>query len=398
MIANTDKKYLFIIYISGEWETYHRRIMFENMASFIGEKAVFLIINRPVDFIASPFIHSAKFKKYFYCNNIERLTSNIYLYTPKLLIHDQIALKLRPFVYLNRAMIKRQLNMVIKEMDWQNHKTISWHMHPNMVDYLNIIDSNLKVYDCYDEFSYNLFGQFLKDVSDREKKILQSVDVCIATSHELVRTKSMIQPNTHYVHQIVDHDNLMRASLPETEIINDLKEIKKPVIGYLGVVKLIIDEELLAYIATERPSWSIVLAGPDGVGLHERMKKFENIYFIGRQNYKQYANVLKGFDVAVIPYAINNYTSNVNPNKLQEYMVAGCRIVSTAIKEADKYESFIKIANSKEEFVLFIDEYLNEPVDNDKKKLQIETALSNSSETVAKIFDILNLDSLYTGT
>ena len=39
----SGEKFLFIAYITGEWQTYHRRVMFEKMAKFTGEKIKTLV-------------------------------------------------------------------------------------------------------------------------------------------------------------------------------------------------------------------------------------------------------------------------------------------------------------------------------------------------------------------
>lgn len=375
------KNFLFIVYITGEWQTYHRKPMFEKMAEFTRESCVFLIVNRPVDWIISPFYHFEKWQERCWDNGLDRVSSNLYMYTPKIYLHDQIALKLRPVVICNRKTLKKQLMNIIKQIESENKKRIIWHMHPDMIDYLDIISGDIKVYDCYDEFCYTLDNKFRKDVFEREKKLLKSVDITFTTSEQLRKNKTIFQPNTHYVQNATDYELLSRAMAPGIEILPRLKKIKRPIIGYLGAIKSVLDTDLLAYIAKNNQQWSIVLIGPkEDKTVIEKLKEIPNIYFISRQPYENFPNILKGFDVAIIPFILNYYTKSINPNKIHEYMAAGCQIVSTALPELYNYKEFIKIAHNKEEVELFITEYLEHPLSYKQRKVQTEYAKQNSWE------------------
>ena len=237
----SGEKFLFIAYITGEWQTYHRRVMFEKMAKFTGEKITFLIINRPVDFIISPLRHYDKWIDRLECNGLDKIFSNLYLYTPKIYLHDQIALRLRPAVVLNGKTLKKQLSYIIKQINCENRKRIVWNMHPDMIDYLDIISSDIKVYDCYDEYCYSVEGKAREAVFEREKKLLKSVDITFTTSEQLRKNKSLFQPNTHYIQNATDYELLNRAMIPGIETLPQLKKIKRPIIGYLGAIKNVID-------------------------------------------------------------------------------------------------------------------------------------------------------------
>ena len=88
------------------------------------------------------------------------------------------------------------------------------------------------------------------------------------------------------------------------------------------------DLELLAAIADARPEWSLVMVGPvvkiDPADLPQRA----NIHYLGGKNYDELPAYLGGWDVALMPFAINESTrSSRRPRRRNISPAAGrwCR-------------------------------------------------------------------------
>jgi UDP-galactopyranose mutase len=94
-----------------------------------------------------------------------------------------------------------------------------------------------------------------------------------------------------------------------------------------------IDLELLRQVATAHPDWSIVMVGPVAKIDPETLPRLPNLHYPGQQPYSRLPNFLKGFDVCLMPFAINQATRYISPTKTLEYMAAHKPIVSTPVPD-----------------------------------------------------------------
>ena len=61
-----------------------------------------------------------------------------------------------------------------------------------------------------------------------------------------------------------------------------------------------------------------------------------NIRLLGRKPYADLPRYAKAFDVALMPFKMNELTLASNPLKVREYLAAGLPVVSTAIPEVER--------------------------------------------------------------
>lgn len=92
------------------------------------------------------------------------------------------------------------------------------------------------------------------------------------------------------------------------------------------------DVELIEHLSIARPAWSIVLVGPPRADMDlSRIQKLPNVYLTGNKAIADLPNYLKGMDVTLVPYKLNDVTRNIYPLKLQEYRPTGKPVVSSAM-------------------------------------------------------------------
>jgi glycosyltransferase involved in cell wall biosynthesis len=80
------------------------------------------------------------------------------------------------------------------------------------------------------------------------------------------------------------------------------------------------------------------------------------------------------FDVALMPFALNEATRSISPTKTLEYLAAGLPVVSTPVADvvAD-FGSIVRIAPTPEEFAAACRQALHEPLeDRDARLRRIE--------------------------
>jgi UDP-galactopyranose mutase len=110
-----------------------------------------------------------------------------------------------------------------------------------------------------------------------------------------------------------------------------------------------------------RPNWSFVMVGPVVKISDEDLPKRPNIHYLGGKTYDQLPAYLSGWDVALMPFAMNESTQFISPTKTPEYLAGGKPVVSTPIKDVVRHYGQlqgVKIASTPEEFVAACEEAL----------------------------------------
>jgi len=114
------------------------------------------------------------------------------------------------------------------------------------------------------------------------------------------------------------------------------------------------DTELLDKVAEMRPHWSFVMVGPVVKISEDDLPRRPNIHYLGSKTYGELPAYLSGWDVALMPFAMNESTEFISPTKTPEYLAGGKPVVSTPIKDVVRHYGQlegVEIAATAEEFV-----------------------------------------------
>jgi glycosyltransferase involved in cell wall biosynthesis len=106
-----------------------------------------------------------------------------------------------------------------------------------------------------------------------------------------------------------------------------------PVAGYVGVIDERLDLDLIGALAAELPDWEIRIVGPVMKIDPGSLPQAPNLVYPGSQPYERLPEVLAGFDVALMPFALNDATRSISPTKTLEYFAAGLPVVSTRVPD-----------------------------------------------------------------
>lgn len=140
-----------------------------------------------------------------------------------------------------------------------------------------------------------------------------------------------------------------------------MAELPRPIIGYVGGIHNVFDVEMVAAMARARPEWSWVLVGPQQTPTRE-LKRIPNVYLSGPKSHEELPDYIRRFDVGIVPYVSNGYTSTVIPTKINEYLAMGKPVVSTDLPEVSRFNSehgsVITCPNRPEEFIASIERAL----------------------------------------
>jgi len=309
---------------------------------------------------------------------IRKESDNLYVYSPLIL----------PFPYcrfarwINKHLILSVLNKWMNVMDFTDPVVWTFLPTPLTLDIADGIDNKLFVYYCIDNFSAS--SPFTKKIRKSEVRLLKRADLVFATSLELYNYCSEYSAKVYRFPFGVSFDKFERIRLKnDTVIPDDLKSIKAPIIGYVGGVHKWVDQALIKYLAEKYTQYSFVFIGPLQTDV-SALINLKNVYFLGKKEHEDLPLYIKYFNAGIIPYTIADYTKNVYPTKLNEYLAFGKPVISTLLPELAEFNREFRdiayVADTKEKFGEYIYKAVNENNETFVKN-RIEIAKNNSWES-----------------
>ncbi len=228
---------------------------------------------------------------------------------------------------------------------------VQWFYDPMAVTaFAGHLNESAIVYDCMDQLSQ--FRDAPAELVRRERELLALADVVFAGGPKIWKEKRQQNANCYSFGCGVDAAHFGKAAAAATIVPADIAALPGPVYGYIGVVDERIDYELVAALADDNAAGSVVMIGPSIKVDPASFPQRPNLHWLGGRDYGQLPAYAKGFDVCLMPFALNEATEFINPTKALEYMATGRPIVSTAIEDVVlQFEDVVKIARSREEFL-----------------------------------------------
>jgi glycosyltransferase involved in cell wall biosynthesis len=236
---------------------------------------------------------------------------------------------------------------------------VLWLYTPVVSHVIDLLQPDVVVYDVMDELSAFQFAP--AELKEQERQLLRRADLVFAGGPSMHASRTGARPDIHLFPSGVDQAHFARALDDATPLPDVLRDLPRPVVGFFGVVDERADLALLAAAADLRPAWSWVVVGPVLKIEEAALPRRPNIHYLGKQSYQDLPAFLKGFDVAMLPFAINEATRFISPTKTLEYMAAHRPIVSTPVPDViGLYGEVVRVADSPEAFVAAADAALAE--------------------------------------
>ena len=207
---------------------------------------------------------------------------------------------------------------------------IAWFYTPMMWGWARQLDTAAIVYDCMDELS--AFAGADPLLLQREAALLQAADVVFTGGRSLYEAKRQRHANVHAFPSSIEAAHFATARQPAGEPA-DQRDLPRPRLGYYGVIDERLDLELIDRVAVARPDWQIVMIGPVVKIDAARLPRRANIHWLGGRGYGELPAYLGGWDVALMPFAINEATRYISPTKTPEYLAGGRPVVSTPVAD-----------------------------------------------------------------
>ncbi|MEH3120676.1 MAG: UDP-galactopyranose mutase [Sphingomonas phyllosphaerae] len=228
--------------------------------------------------------------------------------------------------------------------------SVRWYYTPMMLAFSRALSAACTVYDCMDELSAFRFAP--PHLLELEKELFAAADLVFTGGWSLYEAKRSRHASVHAFPSSVDVAHFSTARVDRGS------EAAAPCFGFFGVIDERMDLALLAALADARPDWTIEVVGPVVKIDPAELPRRANLHYPGARSYEALPATIARWDVALMPFAINEATRFISPTKTPEYLAAGRPVVSTPIADVVRHYGDIeavRIASSGPDFIAACD-------------------------------------------
>lgn len=283
-------------------------------------------------------------------------TEHLYIYTPSRMY---VPFNMRSGVshYINSWLYRRELRRL---MQFLGGSFLLWAFFAQSLSILDL-DFEHVIYDCVDDWpSFFSRPDEKAFVAKIDEALCRSADLVFVGSLPLREKKAIFNPRVHIVNHAADVEHFSKAADVTGPIPADLEAIRRPRLGYVGMIDRVrFDHNLIARLAEEY-ELQIALVGGVMPGSEGLLPDSPNIHWLGMHPVTELPDYLRGMDVLLMPYAQNEATRTIYPLKLFEYLATGKPVVTTAIPAVEPLRQLMYVADSHEHFHDLVAEALAE--------------------------------------
>jgi UDP-galactopyranose mutase len=318
---------------------------------------------------------------FFFEEHIETEHTQAYLEFHPCKYSNVVAVRPRIPASLDEAQREQALSQLLDQLLLIHRagRPVLWFYTPMMFRFARHVDASAVVYDCMDELSNFRFAP--DGIRQREEELLRRADVVFTGGYSIYEAKRHQHDNIHPFPSSVDRQHFAKAR-EAGKNPPGRDGARGPVFGYYGVIDERIDLELLREVARRRPDWKIVMVGPFAKIDEAELPREPNIEFAGMKDYHELPKFLGSWDVALMPFAINDSTRFISPTKTPEYLAGGRPVVSTPVRDVVRHYGEVKgvfIAEDAERFIDACEQALELSRDPESFLPQVDEMLSKLS-------------------
>lgn len=275
------------------------------------------------------------------------------------------------------VLLRELLDEMIEDEGIRNFT--SWYYTPMALAFTRHLTPAAVIYDCMDELS--LFKGAPSALLRYEDELFKRADVIFTGGYSLWEAKRHRHPRVHAFPSSINFGHFARAREAQT-CPEDQLCIPGPRLGFFGVLDERFDTELLRSMAALRSHWNFVMIGPVVKIDPMALPQAANIHYLGQKDYADLPSYLAGWDVAMMPFALNESTRFISPTKTPEYLAAGRPVVSTPIRDVVRSygdAGIVHIAETPEEFVRCAEQAMKEGASNPSWLSRVDSYLADKS-------------------
>jgi glycosyltransferase involved in cell wall biosynthesis len=266
---------------------------------------------------------------------------------------------------------------------------IFWYYTPMALEFSGELIPDVIVYDCMDELS--AFKNAPAELTNLENELLSRADLVFTGGHSLYEAKKQQHPHIYPFPSSIDKEHFGQARRVKEQPA-DQAGIGGVKLGFYGVIDERFDCKLISDAARMRPDWNFILLGPVVKINPAILPQSDNIHYLGCKSYDELPAYLSGWDIAMIPFLLNESTRFISPTKTPEYLAAGIPVISTPITDVVRPYGTLKlveIAGDATRFVQAAERTLRAP--RERWLGNVDTFLADKSwdKTWADMCDLI---------
>ena len=257
---------------------------------------------------------------------------NLFVYSPLVLPWPYLSVSR----WFNRFVLMRAIRRWMRTTGFS--QPIAWTFLPTPLarDLIAALDPQLTIYYCIDDLASSSAGA--RRIAASEERLFKDADLVFVTSERLRERAARLSGHVHlfpFGVSLERFDAVRRGTEPAPA---DLQALKRPVVGYVGGLHQWVDQELLAAVATAMPDATFAFVGPEQTDV-STLRRCPNVQLLGTRTHDELPKYVKAFDVGIVPYRLTEYTANVYPTKLNEYLAMGIPVVATDLPEIRRFNA-----------------------------------------------------------
>jgi uncharacterized SAM-binding protein YcdF (DUF218 family)/glycosyltransferase involved in cell wall biosynthesis len=272
---------------------------------------------------------------------------NVFVYSPLLLPGPYW----RVSRWVNRFLLVRALQRWMRATGFYHPIVWTFLPTPLVRDLIAALEPQLTIYYCIDDLAASSPGA--RKIIPSEERLFKEADLVFVTSERLRQRAARFTDRVHLFPFGVNLERFEEARLSGVELPADLRGLKRPVVGYVGGLHQWVDQDLLAAVAAGMPDATFALVGPEQTDV-AKLRRCPNVQVLGKRPHDQLPGYVKAFDVGIVPYRLTEYTANVYPTKLNEYLAMGIPVVATELPEIrrfnERHGDVVGVANDPQAF------------------------------------------------
>lgn len=294
---------------------------------------------------------------------------------------------------LNEKLLLNQIRRALGDLNWTpTHLWINQHEGAHLLDAGLATNTLYDITDDWTKFSGNQLQLGL--ITQQDTTLCNLCDHVIVCSEQLFEDKAkfvelqrlhLIPNGVHVEH----YESVADTRLPVHKIA---EQWTKPVFGYTGTIHGDrVDVSLVAAVAKAYPAATIAMVGPNLLDQadQQELDRFSNIVFTGSKPYADLPDIMRTFDVCMVPHLVTPFTESLNPIKLWEYLAAGKPIVSTNVAGFRDYPDLVSVAATSNDFVNLLARASSESPDLPSQRQQVvrQHTWDQRIETIAALLN-----------
>ena len=263
---------------------------------------------------------------------------------------------------LNRLLLGAQMTLLMIAFDLR--RPVLWIAIPTAAEVVGLLDESALIYQISDKYDKNQMDHATSSnlIGEMHLSLLERADLIYFSGRKLFNEETATHPEiankAQLLEQGVDYDHFASATSGARQPPEDISSVGRPRLGYFGAIdSWLIDQELIRYVSSKRPTWQWVLLGLRAARLG--VEDLPNVHYLGSKPYAEMPGYASQFDVCVLPWATDNeWVSYGSAIKVREYLATGKPVVITPLYEYEPLDGILRISRGYDDFILKVEDAL----------------------------------------